>query len=368
MRLLRLLAGLLLAFTMPAFAQETAAIRTDNPLQTPLDKKIDSLARAYITQPGVAGGLSIGITRNGKQFTYNYGEVKKGYGQLPDSSTVYEIGSLSKTFTATLFALEIINKKMKKDDLLSRYLPDNIPVHRYNDTPITLVTLVNHTSALPRLPQNLFETADASNPYAHYTTNMMYKFLGTYKLERAPGTKYEYSNIAPGLMSTILGQQHKMPYAQLLQEAICRPLGMNNTAVKLTPAMESRFAQGYDAGGKAVNAWDFQEIAGAGGIRSTVADLLRFLHANMDSTGGKLYKAMALCREPTFSKDGMTVGMGWHIGNIGRDKFYNHTGATGGFASYTAFVPARNTGFTILCNRAAQTNIGNDLLIWLYMN
>lgn len=365
MHLFRYCAGLFLLATLPATAQEST-LKTDNPMQSPQDLKVDSLARAYFAQKNVVGGVSIGVVRHGRHYFYNYGETRLKNGQLPDSNTVYEIGSLSKTFTATLFALQVNARKMRREDPVNLYLPDSIPPLKYRDTAITMLSLTNHSSGLPRLPGNLLIMADPANPYELYTTDMLFTFLKHFKPERAVGAKYEYSNLAVGLMSTILGLHQDQTYEQLLWKQICKPLKMTSTSVELKPGMLSRFAAGYNVEGYPTQPWDFQEIAGMGGIRSTATDMVKYVEANIGAAPAKLAKAMALCREQTFTDGTMTVGMGWLIARPVGHEYYTHTGATGGFATYVAFDPVERFGVTVLCNRSQQANIGAEMMRFMY--
>lgn len=362
----QILCSMLILAAFTTYAQDKN-VKSDNPLQSAQDKKVDEAAQVFINNPASVG-ISIGIIRGGKQYTYNYGETKRGLGNLPDSNTVYELGSISKTFTSTLLALEIVKKKMKAGDPISLYLPDNVPPFgiRYNDTPVTLLTLANHTSGLPRLPSNIFATADRANPYAHYDFGLMLGFLKNYKLTRAPGSLYEYSNYAVGLLGSLIAIRHKSTYEQLIISSICQPLGMTSTAVKLTPGMQARFAQAYDGEGNAVSQWDFDAIAGAGGIRSTVTDMLRYLQAELGGAKGDLGKAMVLTRAETYAKDNMYVTMGWHITKTPQYQFLAHNGQTGGYHTYAAFDPAKQVAVVVLTNIGADNAVGQQIMQSFY--
>ena len=105
-------------------------------------------------------GLSIGILKDGKTIFYDYGETAKGNAQLPDQNTIFEIGSISKTFTAILLADAVNSGKIKLDDPVSKYLPDSIPKLQYNNVPITIASLSNHSSGIPRMPNNMSSDLD----------------------------------------------------------------------------------------------------------------------------------------------------------------------------------------------------------------
>lgn len=132
-----------------------------------------------------------------------------------------------------------------------------------NGRQITLLDLATHTSGLPRLPDN-FSPKNADNPYADYTVEQMYAFLSGYTLPRDIGATYEYSNLGSGLMGHLLARNDGTNYEALVLERICRPLGMTNTQVVLTPGLKARLATGHNAAGERVSNWDLPTLAGAG--------------------------------------------------------------------------------------------------------
>jgi hypothetical protein len=152
-------------------------VATTNPLKNIVDKIVDSIARRYIQKSNTVG-LSIGIIKDGKISTYNYGETKRNNRQLPNSNTIYEIGSITKTFTAAILAHYVNDGKMSLADPIIKYLPDSVAV---NPTlkDITLVNLINHTSGLPSLPTNFNaqKPYDDANPYKNYNKQLLFAYL-----------------------------------------------------------------------------------------------------------------------------------------------------------------------------------------------
>src|SRR5207244_1996226 len=128
---------------------KTQKVKSDNRLLTALDKQVDSAVRPYINL-AITTGVSIGILRNGKMYFYNYGETAKGNKKLPNQHTIYEIGSISKTFTATLLADAVSNGKISLGDPVSKYLPARIPALEFEGVPVTIKMLSNHSSGIPR--------------------------------------------------------------------------------------------------------------------------------------------------------------------------------------------------------------------------
>lgn len=170
-------------------AKKTGPILSNNRMSTALDKAVDSVAMGYMRQMPTVG-LSIGILRDGKTWFYGYGETVKGNGKNPDPTTLLEIGSISKTFTATMLGVAIGEGKLKLDDPVNKYLPDSIPLLQYNGKVATIRTLSNHTSGIPRMPGNFQQTAtNPKDPYANYAILDLYSFLHGLKLGREPGSE-----------------------------------------------------------------------------------------------------------------------------------------------------------------------------------
>jgi len=339
-------------------------VTSNNRMKTPLDLRIDSLVRPYIQMQHTAG-ICIAFIKDGKTTTYSYGEVKKGENQLPDADkTFFEIGSISKTFTGILLADEVVKGKILLDDPINKYLPDSIKKMEFKDVPITLKTLSNHSSGFPRLPLNLFKKGDdANNPYQNYDVGRMFSYLKTFKPFREVGINYEYSNFAVGLLGTILAQQNQISYEELLFQKICKPLKLKNTKISLDTSDKNNFAQGYDEKGKAASAWELNMLAGAGGIRSTTNDMVKYVEANMTKAPKQLQEAIDLSQKVTLESGPNIVGLGWHITKQKEHTIYQHAGGTGGFRTFVGFDKERQIGIVVLSNSAEEVAmIGMGLL------
>ena len=345
------------------------SVLSGNALQTPLDKNVDSIIQSYIRDASTSG-VSIGILKDGKTYIYHYGETKKGNKQLPDNNSIYEIGSVSKTFTAILLADAFKKNKIKLTDEVNKYLPDSIPALQQENKPVTIQMLINHSSAIPRMPDNFMQPdIDEDNPYKMYDKQDLFSYLKNLQLKRAPGKTYEYSNTAVGLLGVILENIYKKSYNELISDVICKPLGLTDTKQLLAAADQQRFVQGYTATGEASGAWDFQSLAAAGAIRSTITDMLLYLQANLDTKNKTLNEAIQLTHIPTFENGGNTVAMAWHILKPDNQKIIFHNGETGGFHSYMAFNQAKKYGVVILSNCAmGMEEQGNKLIHYLDNN
>lgn len=351
-----LLTGVLSLFTLLCLAQAT-----DNPLKTPQDEMVDSLARASFAR-GEAVGLVIGVIKNAKAYTYSYGETVRGNGTLPDENTVYEIGSITKTFTGTLLALQVNRGKVKLDDPIGKYLPDSIPTPTFQGVPVTMVSLSNHSSGFPRLAPNMFNGAlDIKNPYAQYSNEKLFRFVKNFKPQRKVGDKYEYSNVGAGLLGVLLARNAKTSYATLLEREITLPLQMKDTKIQMTESMQSRFIQGYTKELVLQGPWDFQDIAGMGGIRSTLHDMLIYARANLSKQPSILEKAMVLAHEETFNGESK-VALGWHFFIKDGRTWLVHNGQTGGYYSFIGVDPETGTGIVVLSNVSAENRVGVMLM------
>lgn len=338
----------------PVVTKKTALVPSSNPLKSKLDKEVDTLARKYIQNSNTAG-LSIGILKDGKTYTYGYGTTQKSNGVVPDANTIFEIGSISKTFTAQILAYYVNAGKISLTDPITKYLPDSV-IANPELQKIKIVNLSNHTSGLVRLPENLLnKNPDVANPYKSYTKNLLFSYLKSCKLVSVPGDVYSYSNTGTGLLGVILEQISGKTYAELVKEIITDPLKMNSTFQHLTPELAKRFTKVYNKETKEVKAWDFDVLVGAGGLRSTVNDMLIYAANNIESKNPDLAKAFELTHQVTFSKEPM-VGLGWHIMKPAADTYYWHNGGTGGSRSFIIININKKTAVVVLSNSEVETD------------
>jgi CubicO group peptidase (beta-lactamase class C family) len=337
-----------------AAADKLKPVHTSNLMRTLTDKKIDSAARTYI-QKGNTVGISIGVIHNGVVHTYNYGETTAGNNQLPEVNSIYEIGSITKTFTAILLAYYANEGKVKLTDPIIKYLPDSVAANKELQG-ITLEMLSNHTSGLSRLPDNFqFHSSDPYDPYKDYSKKHLYEYLKTCKLNSKPGENYAYSNFGVGLLGSILQQVSGKSFEEMVKETICGPLGMQNTEQHLTITQRPRFVTVYNEDGKSTSPWTFQVLAACGALRSTTEDMLLYLKANMASTQTGLSKAIELTHKITYNKD-IKLGLGWHKIVVNGVEYYFHDGATYGCSSFMAFNIEKRLGIVVLSNSAISTN------------
>jgi D-alanyl-D-alanine-carboxypeptidase/D-alanyl-D-alanine-endopeptidase len=294
------------------------------------------------------GAVVIGVIDNGKTSVYTL--VGTNAKPVHERST-FQIGSVTKTFTATALASMVNAGEVSLNDPISKYLPPGVKAPSFNGKQITLLNLAEQNSGLPRLPDNLPE-ANPMNPYADYSPALLANFLSNYKLTRAPGAQYEYSNLGVGLLGDLLAARAHTTYAELVEHRVLRPLGMTHTVVIGSPATRSLLVPGYAPDGTPEPAWDLGELAAAGSIESSLHDMLLYLHANMSPPKTALGKAMALAQEPRYpiGPNGiLKIGLVWNTNSNSGITWHN--GETGGYHSFIGWDP-QGHGVVLLANVA----------------
>ena len=310
-------------------------------------------------------GLSVGIIKDGRSWTFNFGEVEKGKKNPPTQHTIYELASITKTFTGVLLAQAFVEGKVKLDDDIRKYLDGSYRNLEFEGKPIKLFHLINHTSRLPsNLPDRpeLFRNPD---PYelpkiltvieSQYTRENFYADLHKVKLDKAPGTEFKYSNAAAQLLGYILEKIYGMPYEQIVFRKIARPLGMSETKITLTPSEMKRFAKGhYDNGSVAL--YSTPQTQAAGGLRSSVSDMLKYMSYHLNEND----EVVRLSHQSTWGDiKYYASGLSWQMKNTpgGHRKIWQ-TGGTFGFSSYCAVFPELKLGIVLLSNESDQDSQG----------
>lgn len=287
--------------------------------------------------------LSVALIRNGE--TNYYGMIKENdtLKSIKNNDRLFEIGSITKVFTSTVLASLVERKKIKLTDNINIYYPftfkDNIKLNFEN--------LANHTSGLPRVPENL-KISSGTNPYKNYGEREIHEYLkDLLKLENEPSKTYTYSNLGAGLLGYTLGLSQKTNFQELLQKTIFDKYKMTNSFTN-SQNRGNKLVEGRSPEGDVVSNWDFDVLVGGGGIISTTEDLAKFANAQFNLKN----KELPLTRKPTFYIDeNMKIGLGWHILKSKDGKeFIWHNGGTGGYSSAMAVDVDNKTAVIILSN------------------
>lgn len=304
------------------------------------------------------------IDQNGTKF-YSTGKTSKQPDATPaNENTVYEIGSITKVFTGILLAEAVKRGEVKLDDPISKYLPDTVKTPKFNGKEITLLDLTTQSSGLPSLPDD-FKPKDPLNPYADYTVQRLYDFLGRVELKHEIGIKFEYSNLGVGLLGHILALQAKMGYEDLVKNRILKPLGMKDTAIALSPSMRSQLAVGHDMTGKPTPNWDLPTFAGAGALRSTASDMAKFVSANLGLTKTPISDSVAEAQKIRRKFDGspVTISFNWITTKSADRDIIWHNGGTGGYRTFVGMDFERKRGVFVATNSADSVDdLGFHLL------
>jgi D-alanyl-D-alanine-carboxypeptidase/D-alanyl-D-alanine-endopeptidase len=346
-----IIATLLLASTgaLPAAPQ----FPSDSALLAIIKQRVDN---------GRSAGIVVGLLEpDGKTRVVAYNERKHGEPAF-NARTIFEIGSITKAFTGALLADMVARGEVQLDDPVAKFLPATVRIPARGDRQITLLDLATQSSALPRLPSNM-RPANPANPYADYTIDQLYEFLGGHELRRDIGERYEYSNLGFGLLGHTLALRAGKSYEALMHERILRPLGMNNTSITLNAQQRALLAPGHNAGGDTVSNWDLPTLAGAGALRSSVEDMLKFLKANLDAPAANAPRIHAAHIDRRPAGGNMTIGLGWHIINRPDRRIVWHNGGTGGYRTFAGFDPVARRGVVVLTNSSESSDdIGFHLL------
>jgi CubicO group peptidase (beta-lactamase class C family) len=280
---------------------------------------------------------------------------------VENNNKVFEIGSISKTFTATILAKLVHNKKVKIDEPIKNLLPINLNQSSLNGVEITLLDLANHTSGLPPVPDNLStDYSIPGSPYQYYDENKLYDFLSNRLiLSSVPGEKKLYSNLGGGLLGHILTLITKKSYEELILESICKPLGMSSTFLKLKEEHYNYLVRGRDPDGNIVQNWDLGVFAGAGEIKSTASDMVKYVQAFIEDTSSFYHLAL----QPTFQvNDREIMCLGWGIYKLGEKDLYPVFGGTGGYSCGVIFNRKAKTAIILLTNVSAFLSAKGDYI------
>lgn len=343
--------------------------KTELTASSQLKSVVDECAKGLMNEYDIPG-LAIAVTIDGKRYFYNYGFADESKGSLVTNDTIFELGSISKTFAATLTGYAQAKGKLNMDDKVKDYIPE-LENSVLGNT--KLVHVATYTAGgLPlQFPSEVTNDAE------------MMQYYKTWKPEYEAGTKRKYSNPSIGLFGYIGALSMKSDYTEMMETVILPELGMTNTFVYVPKDKLNNYAFGYSSEGKPVRVNPGILDAQAYGIKSTSLDMLQYIEANMGQAQLNTDIENALERTHTkyFDTDTFTQAVGWEgydypvslsqllkgnssdvilnakpvqasvSGTLGRDVWYNKTGSTGGFGAYVAYVPSEKIGIVILANK-----------------
>lgn len=350
MRKIKRRTRMLLAAALGSVAALILPGQVPPPAVAPGEEEIRALLQSRLV-PGSDAGFVVGLVTPAGERVIAVGKAGPGGAPALDGDTIFEICSITKTFTAAILGEMVERGEVALDDPLARFLPASVRLPERNGRKITLLDLATQSSSLPPIPFNM-NLGDMSNPYAAYTVPLLYEFLASYPLTMDIGSQFLYSNLGFGLLGHALELKTGLGYEALVRQRILGPLGMEDTAVSLSPAQRARLAIGHNgASGQAVPNWDFPVLAGAGALRSSVNDMLKYLRANL-AASGPLAKVLRSCQEPCrpTNMPGNTIGLAWLTEKGPTAEVVWHNGQTGGYHSFIGFDRQAGRGVVILHN------------------
>ncbi|WP_409563901.1 class C beta-lactamase [Pseudomonas azotoformans] len=337
---------------------------------TDLQAVVDANVKPLMQQQSI-NGLVVGVVRDGKAQYFNYGIAATDTRQPVSENTLFEVGSVSKTFTATLAGYAVASGKLTLSDPASHYLPA-LGGGKFDR--ISVLNLGTYTAG--GLPLQFPANADNSQ--------RMISYFQQWQPDFAPGTQRLYSNPSLGLFGHLAAQSLKQPFDQAMEKTLLPALGLKHTFIKVPQSQMSLYAQGYGKDGKPVRVGPGAMDSEAYGIKTSAADLLKYVEANMHpaTLDKTLQQAISVTHTGYYSVDGMIQGLGWEMypypipldglmaGNSTpmamephrvswltppqaphADTLVNKTGSTNGFGAYVAYVPSKGVGVVILANK-----------------
>ncbi|HFK1885099.1 TPA: PDC family class C beta-lactamase [Pseudomonas aeruginosa] len=356
-------ASTLLFATTPAIAGEAPADR----LKALVDAAVQPVMKANDIP-----GLAVAISLKGEPHYFSYGLASKEDGRRVTPETLFEIGSVSKTFTATLAGYALAQDKMRLDDRASQHWPA-LQGSRFDG--ISLLDLATYTAGgLPlQFPDSVQKDQAQIRDYYR-------QWQPTY----APGSQRLYSNPSIGLFGYLAARSLGQPFERLMEQQLFPALGLEQTHLDVPEAALAQYAQGYGKDDRPLRVGPGPLDAEGYGVKTSAADLLRFVDANLQPE--RLDRPWAQALDAThrgyYKVGDMTQGLGWEAydwpislkrlqaGNstpmapqphrIARlpapqalegQRLLNKTGSTNGFGAYVAFIPGRDLGLVILANR-----------------
>lgn len=301
-------------------------------------------------------GIAVAIIEDGETRFVSHGTVALDDPTAIDQRTLFEAGSISKTFTSLLLAQLALNGVMDIDAPISAYLPEGTTLPE-SEQPITAFSLATHTAGLTGLPQSISERG-LDNPYENTSREALFSWLAETELARSVGEAFEYSNAGAALLGAAMEEASGVSYSELMRTLIFEPLGMSSSYVQLAGETIEGMAQGYDAAREPVANWKFDAFAPAGALVTNAEDLAKFIAAasgNIDTPLTPAFEKML--ERPGEISQGQSIAMGWFITDMGQGDIIWHNGGTGGFRSFIGYEKLSGNAVVVLSNMATLAGI-----------
>lgn len=323
-----------------------------NKIETGLDSFINKKGDSLFKSQKIPG-MFIGISDNGIRKYYSFGYANPDKKMPFDSATIFEIGSLTKTFTAYVLEMALKEKSISDSSSIINYLPDSVQKNKALQK-ITFLNLMNHTSGLPRLPDNI--ALESMQPYENYDEKLLFAFLKDCQ-PKMPG-QYEYSNLAFGLAGVLSTIISKKPYSSLVNEYIFYPMQIRRSGENLVGVKES---QGF-FDNTPVDFWKFDAFSGAGSLICSANEMLTYFKHISSPDNERTKQVIDKLLEPTsLVRPGVNICRAWHTIEEGnKPVIYWHNGGTYGFSTFGAFIKEKDKAVIIVINQFNKNNICDE--------
>lgn len=322
---------------------------------------IDSVANKMLKKP-LIHSTSIAVVYQGNEYVGHYGELEKGKNNCPNSETIYEIGSLSKTFAGTLVAKAVCENKLNIEDEIQKYLPEDYPNLTYGSHPILVKHLLSHTSGFPNmLPleanailrdfTNHNTPAKINELHKNYGQKDFLKDLHKVKIDTVPGYKYSYSSAGSELVAYILEKVYKTKYEKLITDYLTESIAMQNTKISLSDHEAKKLAVGYHSDNSIITSPMPQLPWGASGnMKSTVPDMVKYIKFQLKNNKIVTESHKSLVR---FDRE-FSIGYFWNIASDDKKlgTFYVHHGGVPRSQCYIYIIPKYNLSAFMITNQS----------------
>jgi len=309
--------------------------------------------------------FSIGVLENGEWIKAGYRLENEALVPVKNEGEIFEIGSITKTFTASLIMKLAEEGKLKLSDPIHKHLPVQMVQDSFQGETIMVQHLITHTSGLSSgpssftLPYLRALIFTPKNPNKNFKAKQYYRYLRKFELDYTPGNKWEYNNAAYGLLGEIISEKNGMSWEASVQKDLFDPLGMQNSYFEIDKHNRAQFVEGITAKGKKSKPWEMKFINPAGAIKSTLDDMILYASAQLASSpGGSDFLKAAhdpLGYQIKMPEDklwkGNSMGLGWwHNFEEEEHPFIWHGGSSGGYTSFVGFSEEEEKAVVILSN------------------
>jgi CubicO group peptidase (beta-lactamase class C family) len=364
-----------------AFAYSSSSSTTSTTTSTSsINKVIPAQVKDFILNQIVnksKAAIVIGFVDPNGTRIFSFGNMSTAHNIPVNQNTLFNIASITKTFTTLLLADMVKQGLVNLSDPIEKYLPASVKVPEFNRQKITLEDLATHTSGLPELPSNVWLNNKVGDINPNYNESQLYQALSDTKLTRAPGSQFQYSSFGISLLGHILSlKSGGIPYEQLVKDRILNVLGMNDTKIALSQnEINTRFPVGHMAGKEITTPTIPTMLADSGAFRSTAPDMLKYISANLGLIHTTLDDAMQfghLIRHPGIIANPMNyseyLALGWRVLTNYGTEVIAHTGALPGWNANVAFIPAKQIGVVALCScDPTDADMGNFGFVLLHL-